>query len=139
MRGGLRLPASRRLSREKLPKQRGPFSLALEPTRDLLASLTNQPHDCFVVGFAAETQSLTTNAQRKLREKNCDLLVANDVSRPDLGMDSDENELVIFSPNDEPETLPRAKKTDARAHIVEKNNRGARKMFDKKNVTLSDS
>lgn len=97
-------------AREKLPKQREPFTLALEPTRDLLASLTSQPHDCFVVGFAAETQNLTTNARRKLREKNCDLLVANDVSRPGLGMDSDENELVIFSPNDEPETLPLAKK-----------------------------
>lgn len=99
------------LAREKLPKQRGPFSLALEPTRDLLASLTSLPHRCLVVGFAAETHSLTKNARRKLVEKKCDLLVANDVSGADVGLEAEENELVIFSPNEEPETLARAKKT----------------------------
>lgn len=103
---------------QKLPKQRGPFTLALEPTRDLLASLTSLPHRCFVVGFAAETQSLTTNARRKLVEKKCDLLVANDVSRADLGMDSDENELVIFSPNEEPKTLSRGKKTELARELL---------------------
>lgn len=103
-------------SSEKLQKQRGEFSLLLEPTRDLLASLTSLRHRCFVVGFAAETQSLTINARRKLVEKKCDLLVANDVSRADVGMDADENELLIFSPNDEPKKLSRAKKiTLARA------------------------
>ncbi len=96
---------------QKLPKQRGRFTLTLEPTRDLLASLTSVPHRCFVVGFAAETQSLTTNARRKLVEKNCDLLVANDVSRSDVGMEADENELVIFSPNEKAKTLSRGKKT----------------------------
>ena len=54
---------------QKTKKERGPFSLALEPTRDILSSLTSDPHDCFVVGFAAETQELRTNAQRKLRRK----------------------------------------------------------------------
>ena len=85
-----------RYARQKMKKERGPFSLALEPTRDILSSLTSGPHDCFVVGFAAETQELRANAQRKLLEKNCDLLVANDVARNDIGMDSDENELQIF-------------------------------------------
>jgi phosphopantothenoylcysteine synthetase/decarboxylase len=93
-------------------KKRPRFSLELEPTRDILASLTSQPHDCFVVGFAAETEALVANAQRKLIEKNCDLLVANDVSRADLGMDADENELLIFSKNDAPEKLSRQKKTE---------------------------
>ena len=97
---------------QKVKKQRGPFSLELVPTRDLLASLTSRPHRCFVVGFAAETQELEANAARKLREKNCDLLVANDVSRADVGMDSDDNELLIFFPNGERRKLPRAKKTE---------------------------
>ena len=65
-----------------------------------------------MVGFAAETEALVANAQRKLIEKNCDLLVANDVSREDLGMDADENELLIFSKNDAPKKLPRQKKTE---------------------------
>ncbi len=98
--------------RQKLPKRRGRFSLELEATRDILASLTNRPNDCFVVGFAAETHELEANAERKLREKNCDLMVANDVSRTDLGIDAEENEVVVFSPNDAPKKIPRAKKSE---------------------------
>ncbi len=97
---------------QKTKKERGPFSLALEPARDILSSLTSDPHDCFVVGFAAETQELRTNAQRKLLEKNCDLLVANDVARNDIGMDSDENELQIFSQDGTEKKLSREKKTE---------------------------
>ena len=97
---------------QKTKKQEGPFSLALEPTRDILASLTSRPHDCLVVGFAAETEELMASAQRKLREKNCDLIVANDVGRAEVGMDSDDNELVIFFKNGESEKLSRAKKTE---------------------------
>ncbi|MEO8044776.1 MAG: phosphopantothenoylcysteine decarboxylase [Spartobacteria bacterium] len=96
---------------QKMKKERGPFSLALQPTRDILSSLTSAPHDCFVVGFAAETQELRTNAQRKLIAKNCDLLVANDVARSDIGMDSDENELQIFFRDGSEKTLSREKKT----------------------------
>ena len=93
-------------------KKRPRFSLELESTRDILASLTSEPHDAFVVGFAAETDALIANAQRKLIEKNCDMLVANDVSRADIGMDADENELLIFSKNASPKKLSRQKKTE---------------------------
>jgi len=103
---------------QKRKKQRGPFSLALAPTRDILASLTNAPHDCFVVGFAAETQELTESAQRKLKEKNCDLIVANDVGRSDLGMESDDNELVLFFRSGEQKKLPRAKKTELARRLL---------------------
>ena len=97
---------------EKMKKQRTRFSLELEPTRDILASLTSEPHGCFVVGFAAETEALEAHAQRKLAEKNCDLLVANDVGRADIGMDSDDNEVVIFSKSGAPQKIPRQKKTE---------------------------
>jgi phosphopantothenoylcysteine decarboxylase/phosphopantothenate--cysteine ligase len=107
-----------RYSPQKIKKQRVPFSLALEPTRDILASLTSAPHDCFVVGFAAETQELTKSAQGKLKEKNCDLMVANDVSRADIGMDSDDNELVIFFKDGEQKKLPRAKKTELARRLL---------------------
>ncbi|MGH7935510.1 MAG: phosphopantothenoylcysteine decarboxylase, partial [Chthoniobacterales bacterium] len=95
-----------------------PFSLALVPTRDILASLTNRNSHCFVVGFAAETEEMERNAQRKLADKNCDLLVANDVSRADIGMDSDDNELVIFFKNGEQKKLPRAKKSDLARNLL---------------------
>lgn len=100
-----------RYAAHKIKKERGPFSLALEPARDILSSLTSGPHDCFVVGFAAETQELRAHAQRKLTEKNCDLLVANDVARNDIGMDSDDNELHIFCKDGAEKKLSRGKKT----------------------------
>ncbi len=103
---------------QKRKKRRVPFALALEPTRDILASLTSAPHDCFVVGFAAETQDLMEKAQRKLKEKNCDLMVANNVARADIGMDSNDNEVVIFFPSGEQKKLPRAKKTELARRLL---------------------
>ena len=99
-------------SPQKLKKQSAPFSLALTPTRDILASLTRPDRNCFVVGFAAETQDVEANAQRKLAEKKCDMMVANDVSSEEVGMDSDENELTIFDKNGERKKLARGKKTE---------------------------
>ncbi|MBA2436671.1 MAG: phosphopantothenoylcysteine decarboxylase [Chthoniobacterales bacterium] len=101
-----------RYAAQKMKKERGAFSLALEPARDILSSLTSSPHDCFVVGFAAETEELRRNAQRKLAEKKCDLLVANDVARTDIGMDSDDNELLIFFKSGAEKKLWREKKTE---------------------------
>ena len=49
-----------------------------------------------VVGFAAETENLNKNAVAKLREKNCDLIIANDVSKKDSGFNSDYNRVSIF-------------------------------------------
>ena len=96
-------------SAQKLDKQRGEFSLQLKPTRDILASLSNDRR-YFVVGFAAETHDLAASAQQKLIAKNCDVIVANDVSKSDSGMESDENEVTIFSRIDEPQHITRAQK-----------------------------
>ena len=52
-----------------------------------------------LVGFAAETENLLENAQKKLTKKNVDLLVANDVSRTDVGFGSDENEVFLLFRN----------------------------------------
>ena len=89
-------PAS--VSPVKLKKRRGTWSLELEPTEDILASLRKAPgrRELFVVGFAAETSDLLENAQAKLREKGLDLIVLNDVSRPDIAMGADDNEVTII-------------------------------------------
>ena len=72
------------------------FSLELIPTRDILDSLGHQHTRKFLlVGFAAETDHVEENAAKKLREKNCDIIVANDVRR-NSGMESDENEVDDF-------------------------------------------
>ena len=76
--------------------------------------------------------------QKKLREKNCDMIVANDVSRSDIGMESAENEVTIFFRERRNEkNFARAKKNIAR-ETCKNNFKHARKMFDKKNVTISE-
>jgi phosphopantothenoylcysteine decarboxylase/phosphopantothenate--cysteine ligase len=93
----------------KMKKQKDGFALKLIPTRDILASLPKRRR-YLVVGFAAETHDLRSNAQEKLRAKNCDAIVANDVSGPETGMESDENEVTIFFRNGESKKISRAQK-----------------------------
>jgi len=105
-----------RLSPQKIKKRDQTLSLDLVPTRDILMSLPNQDRQFLVVGFAAETHDVEENAKRKLRDKNCDIIIANDVSDPNVGMESDENEVTIFFRNGETEKISRAhKKIVARA------------------------
>ena len=98
------------LAGQKLEKQDGTFALQLTPTRDILRSLPTENRSYLVVGFAAETHDVAASAQRKLREKNCDLIVANDVSRSDSGMESDDNEVTIYSLGEEPKSISRSPK-----------------------------
>jgi phosphopantothenoylcysteine synthetase/decarboxylase len=105
------------VSAQKTKKRKGAFALKLVPTPDILASLPKRRR-YLVVGFAAETHDLRKNAQKKLRAKNCDAIVANDVSGSETGMESDENEVEIFFRNGESETISRApKKIIARALV----------------------
>jgi phosphopantothenoylcysteine decarboxylase/phosphopantothenate--cysteine ligase len=116
------LPAKR-----KMKKRKTPFALKLIPTTDVLASLPKENRRYLVVGFAAETHDLKINAQKKLRRKNCDLIVANDVSRNDSGMESDENEVVIFSRNGESRKISRTSKKIIARELV----KIISKMFEK--------
>ena len=100
-------PAS--VSPRKMKKKRGGLALKLIPTRDILASLPTRRR-YLVVGFAAETHNLAKHAQKKLRAKNCDAIVANDVSGSEIGMESDENEVTIFFRDGEKEKISRAPK-----------------------------
>jgi phosphopantothenoylcysteine decarboxylase/phosphopantothenate--cysteine ligase len=99
-----------RVEPRKMKKRKEPFALELIPTRDILASLPRENRDYLVVGFAAETHDLESNAQNKLLAKNCDAIVANDVSKTDSGMESDENEVTIFFRGGEIKTISRASK-----------------------------
>ena len=104
----------------KMKKRKSPFALKLIPTRDILASLPKENRRYLVVGFAAETRDLKINAQQKLRRKNCDMIVANDVSRSDSGMESDANEVVIFFRNGDSEKISRASKKIIARELVKK-------------------
>lgn len=102
----------------KIKKHAGLESLTLVPTRDILASLAKNKKKFLVVGFAAETNDLKKNALKKMREKKCDLIIGNDVSRMDTGMESDDNELTLFYNTGIIETIPRAKKTALAKKLV---------------------
>jgi phosphopantothenoylcysteine decarboxylase/phosphopantothenate--cysteine ligase len=97
------------VSAQKIKKSGEPLSLELIPTRDILASLP-QDRQFRVVGFAAETSNVEENARKKLREKRCDIVVANDVSDPTIGMNSNENEVTIFFKSGEKREISRASK-----------------------------
>ena len=100
-------PAS--VSPRKLKKRKAAFTVRLIPTRDILASLPKRRR-YLVIGFAAETHDLKIHAKKKLRGKNCDAIVANDVSGSETGMESDENEVTIFFRDGENKKISRAPK-----------------------------
>ena len=98
-------------SARKIKKSAGLEKILLVPTRDILASLGKMKKKFCLVGFAAETDLLRENALKKLREKNCALIIGNDASRMDTGMESDLNELTLFYKSGKTGCIPRAKKT----------------------------
>ena len=81
----------------KIKKDGGVPEIVLEPTPDILAGLgAHKRAGQILVGFAAETNDLVANAQAKLRRKNLDLIVANDVSAPNVGFQHDTNAVTLL-------------------------------------------
>ena len=75
----------------KLKRGKEPMDLRLEPNPDILKELGENKNGKILIGFAAETEDLTANAKKKLREKNLDMIVANNVTAPGSGFDGDTN------------------------------------------------
>jgi phosphopantothenoylcysteine decarboxylase/phosphopantothenate--cysteine ligase len=106
-------PKARRAG--KLSRREGDVAVSLEPVPDLLAGVARARHGSkpYLVGFAAEVPGgadLTSRAADKLREKGCDAIVANDVSKPGIGFDADENEVVVLFADGTRADVPRAAK-----------------------------
>jgi phosphopantothenoylcysteine decarboxylase/phosphopantothenate--cysteine ligase len=100
----------------KIKKRATQLSLELIPTRDILDSLGRlQNRKFLLVGFAAETDHLEANATKKLREKNCDIIVANDAC---VAMESDENELLILFRDGDTKKISRASKKNLARELV---------------------
>ncbi len=87
----------KKIAARKLKKRAGPPRIEWVPTPDVLKEIAplKKPAQVFC-GFAAETERLAQEAQRKLREKNLDAIAANDVSKKDRGFESDRNALTIY-------------------------------------------
>ncbi len=127
-----------KIAGRKIKKRDAKLSLDLIPAQDILRSLP-RARDFFVVGFAAETNKLEKNARHKLRYKNCNMMVANDVSDSAIGMESDENAVTIFFDDGGWKTISRASKKMIGRALVKIILQRAQKSFDKKNLRMNDS
>jgi phosphopantothenoylcysteine decarboxylase/phosphopantothenate--cysteine ligase len=112
-------PVAGKLRKEDLPPGAG-LTLELERTPDILAEVCRRKGERIAVGFAAESGELVAAARAKLARKGCDLLVANDVSRPGSGFDADENAVTFVWPAGEVEELPRMAKVEVAAQLLDR-------------------
>ncbi len=102
----------------KSSKDSTSLTLRLKPTPDILASLRHPlGFTGFLAGFAAETHDLVEHARTKLRTKNCDLIVANEVGTTGAGFDSLDNEVLLFFRCGRILPLPLAPKTSIAASL----------------------
>lgn len=92
--------------------------LELEPNPDILGTIRPDKGTRLFVGFAAETGDPLAEAQRKLAAKGLDLIVANDVTRPDAGFAVDTNRVAFVSATEPPAALPLMSKLDVGRAIV---------------------
>ncbi len=107
---------------QKIKKASGVPVLELEPTSDILSALAKQRSQLnfprVVVGFAAETQDLLSNAKAKLKSKGLDLIVANDVSGSSSGFSVDTNQVTLLYPDGKSIPLPLMTKTEVAGKII---------------------
>lgn len=109
------------VAEEKIKKNADELVLKLVKNPDILGSA----REAFgftgtLVGFAAETENVEANARGKLERKGCDFLIANDVSRSDIGFDRDTNEVVIFAKSGSATRLGLASKDEIAKQIIER-------------------
>jgi phosphopantothenoylcysteine decarboxylase/phosphopantothenate--cysteine ligase len=106
-------------SGQKIKRSRESFTLSLEPTPDILASVARNKGERFLVGFAAETEHVAENARKKLAAKDADLIVANDVSAEGAGFDHDTNIVTLFARDGRDLALPRMSKSEVAQRILD--------------------
>ena len=109
-----------RKAQEKEKKKGSPITVEMIPTPDILAELGKDKGDITLVGFAAETIDHVANAMDKIRKKNLDLIVVNDVSREDRGFAADSNEVRMIDREGNQEAVPLMSKEDVADRILDK-------------------
>ena len=105
--------------REKMKKTHKTLTLELERNPDILYKMGKNKGSRFLVGFAAETKNLISQAKSKLDRKNLDLIVVNHALQKDGGFGSDSNEATLIDYEGKVETLPRLKKTELADQILD--------------------
>ena len=107
------------ISTHKMKKQEQ-LTMTFKKNPDILKEMgkRKQPFQC-LVGFAAETDNIDAYAKKKLKEKNADLIVANDVGKKDRGFNVDKNEVTFFSHGQEPKIIQLKEKAEVAKDIVD--------------------
>jgi phosphopantothenoylcysteine decarboxylase/phosphopantothenate--cysteine ligase len=110
---------SKVISRQKIKKGDSDTTLALERTKDILGELGRNKEDRILIGFAAETEDLISNAKKKLEEKNLDLIVINDVAKPGAGFGGDTNQVSMLYPSGKVRNLPLLTKEEVSSILLD--------------------
>jgi len=120
-------------SQKKIKKGDSDTTLALEKTKDILGEIGKKKANRILVGFAAETEDLIAHAKKKLKEKNLDFIVVNDVTKPGAGFGLDTNQVKIVYPSGEVRDLPLMSKEEVSKVVLDetvkllKQRRGSKK------------
>jgi phosphopantothenoylcysteine decarboxylase/phosphopantothenate--cysteine ligase len=104
---------------QKIKRTKESMTISLEPTPDILASVTRHKGERLIVGFAAETENVAENARKKLAAKNADLIVANDVTAEGAGFDHDTNIVTLIARDGRDLALPRMSKSEVAQRILD--------------------
>jgi len=104
----------------KMKKSDSGLALELEPTADIMAEVGRRSENRILVGFAAETENLHENAMKKMASKHLDMIVANDVSRSDIGFGTEENQVTIITSDGNAWESPRLPKSQIADKILDK-------------------
>lgn len=107
------------IAEQKIKKSEDEMNIRLVKNPDILSEVSHLKNRPYTVGFAAESEKLIEHAQDKLERKKLDLIVANDISRSDIGFDQDANEVVLIS-KESVEPLPKDSKKELARILVEK-------------------
>ena len=107
------------VSGQKIKKSDDEITLTLVKNPDILQEISQRKKSQIVVGFCAESQNLLENAKEKIAKKGCDFLIANDISRKDIGFSSDYNEVSILDKNSNIKHLEKADKMTIARQIFE--------------------
>ncbi len=103
----------------KLKKSAMPPVIELVSNPDILHCIKAEKGERIFVGFAAETDNIYLEAERKLQEKGLDMIVANDITESDAGFEVDTNRVTLVYPDKEPEKLPLMSKADLGEKLIE--------------------
>ncbi len=110
----------REVSSEKIKKKGDGIVLDLEKTSDILSALGKKKGARLLVGFAAETENIFENAAKKLKNKNLDMIVANDISRSDVGFGAEDNQVTILFRDGTSESLPKMGKDEVADALLDR-------------------